>query len=119
MSIASRVSALIGDIGETITYKRVTSAPALNTTTLQREPTYTDYTVKASVRNYNPKMIGAGLVDAGDKEVRIAGADLGFTPIRGDAVVIDSKTFYVKSVNTRRPRDEVSIHIMNVGGRNG
>lgn len=119
MSIASRVSALIGDIGETVTYKRVTGSTTMNTTTLTKEITYTDYTIKASVREYNLKMIKSGLVDAGDREVRIAGADLTFTPARGDVIIIDTKSFFVKSVNTRRPRNEVAIHILNVGGQNG
>jgi hypothetical protein len=60
-----------------------------------------------------------GLVQQGDREVRIAAADLSFTPRLNDQVVIGGKTFQVVSVNTRSPFSEAAIHIVQVRGGNG
>jgi hypothetical protein len=76
--MAARVQALIGVAGETITYKRVTHG-AHSTATLQSAPSVQSYTIKAGVRQYRAREI-AGLVQQGDREVRIAAADLSFTP---------------------------------------
>jgi hypothetical protein len=51
--------------------------------------------------------------------VRIAAADLSFTPKQNDQVVIGSKTYQVVSVNTRSPFSEAAIHILQVRGGNG
>jgi hypothetical protein len=115
--MAARVQALIGVAGETITYKLVTHG-AYSTATLQSMPSVQSYTIKASVREYRPKEI-AGLVQQGDREVRIAAADLSFTPRPNDQVVIGGKTFQVVSVNTRSPFNEAAIHILQVRGGNG
>ena len=118
MSMALRVSGLINAIGEVVTYKRKTGSTSLNTTTLQRTTTYTDYTLKVSIRGYSLKEIGAGLVDAGDREVRIAAKDLSFTPSRLDKIVISGREFTVKSVNTRTAFNENAVHVLMVGGDN-
>lgn len=118
MSYAGVVSNILNAVGEEITYKRKTTDPALNTTTLVKSPSYTSYTIKASVRQYSLKQINAGLVDAGDREVRIAAADLSFTPTRSDKVTIASRDYFIKSVITRSPKSEAAIHILTVGGDN-
>jgi hypothetical protein len=87
--------------GETITYKRVTHG-SYSTATLQSTPSVQSYTIKASVRQYRAREI-AGLVQQGDREVRIAAADLSFNPKPNDQLVIGGKTFQVVSVNTRSP----------------
>src|SRR5918994_3118550 len=115
--MAARVQALIGAAGETITYKRVTHG-SYSTTTLQSTPSVQSYTIKASVREYRVREI-AGLVQQGDREVRIAAADLSFTPRSSDQVVIGGKTYQVVSVNTRSPFNEAAIHIVQVRGGNG
>jgi hypothetical protein len=66
------------------------------------------YTIKAGGRQYCAREI-AGLVQQGDREVRIAAADLSFTPRPNDQVV---------SVNTRTPFSEAAIHIVQVRGGN-
>jgi hypothetical protein len=76
------------------------------------------YTIKASVRQYRAREI-TGLVQQGDREVRIAAADLSFMPKPSDQVVIGGKTFQVVSVNTRSPFNEAAIHIVQVRGGNG
>jgi hypothetical protein len=70
------------------------------------------------VRQYRAKEI-KGLVQQGDREVRIAAADLSFTPRPNDRIVIGGKTFQVVSVDPRRPFDEAAIHILQVRGGNG
>jgi hypothetical protein len=115
--MAARVQALIGVAGETITYKRVTHG-AYSTATLQSAPSVQSDTIKAGVRQYRAREI-QGLVQQGDREVRIAAADLSFSPKPNDQVVIGGKTFQVVSVNTRSPFNEAAIHIMQVRGGNG
>jgi hypothetical protein len=115
--MAARVQALIGVAGETITYRRVTHS-SYNTTTLQSTASVESYTIKAGVREYRAREIG-GLVQQGDREVRIAAADLSFTPRPNDQVVIGGKTYQVVSVNTRSPFNEAAIHIVQVRGGNG
>jgi hypothetical protein len=115
--MAARVQALINIAGETITYKRVTHG-SYSTATLQSTPSVQSYTIKASVRQYRAREI-TGLVQQGDREVRIAAADLGFTPRPNDQVVISGKTYQVVSVNTRSPFSEAAIHILQVRGGNG
>jgi hypothetical protein len=115
--MAVRVQALIGVAGETITYKRVTHG-SYSTVTLQSTPSVQSYTIKAGVRQYRAREIG-GLVQQGDREVRIAASDLSFTPRPNDQVVIGGKTFQVVSVNTRSPFSEAAVHIVQVRGGNG
>jgi hypothetical protein len=115
--MAARVQALIDRAGGTITYKRVTPG-AYSTATLQSTPSVQSFTIKASVRQYRAREI-AGLIQQGNREVRIAAADLGFTPKQNDQVVIGGKTYEVVSVNMRSPFDEAAIHILQVRGGNG
>lgn len=118
MSIAARVSGLSNSVGQTAVYKRKTAEGSFSTTTLQKTPSYTNYTIKICVRKYTVREISAGLVDAGDREVRIAAADLSFTPSRGDIIVISSKNYRVISVDTRTAKNENALHIVQVGGDN-
>jgi hypothetical protein len=115
--MAARVQALIGRAGETVSYQRVAHG-SFDTATLQSAPSVESHTVKAGVRQYRAREI-AGLVQQGDREVRIAAADLSFTPRPNDQVVIGGKTFQVVSVNTRSPFNEAAIHIVQVRGGNG
>jgi hypothetical protein len=106
--MAARVQALIAVAGEAITYKRVTHG-SYSTATLQSAPTVQSSTIKAGVRQYRAREI-SGLVQQGDREVRIAAADLSFTPRPNDQVV---------SVNMRSSFDEAAVHIVQVRGGNG
>jgi hypothetical protein len=115
--MAARVQALINVAGETITYKRITHG-SYSTATLQSTPSVQSYTIKAGVRDYRAREI-AGLVQQGDREVRIAAADLSFMPKSNDQVVIGGKTYQVVSVNTRSPFNEAAIHILQDRGGNG
>jgi hypothetical protein len=86
---AARVQALIGVAGETITYKRVTHG-SFSTATLQSTPSVQGYAIKAGLRQYRAREI-TGLVQQSDREVRIAAADLSFTPRPNDLVAIGAK----------------------------
>jgi hypothetical protein len=114
--IAARVQALIGVAGETITDKRVTHG-SYSTATLQSTPSVQSYTITAGVRRRAREI--AGLVQQGDREVRVAAADLSFTPRPNDQVVIGGQTHQVVSVNARSPFGAAAIHIVQVRGRNG
>jgi hypothetical protein len=74
--------------------------------------------LKAGVRQYRAREI-AGLVQHGDREVRLAAADLSFTSSPNDQLVIGGKTHQVVSVNTRSPFNEAAIHSVQVRGGNG
>jgi hypothetical protein len=115
--MAARIQALIAVAGETITYKRGTHG-SYSTATLQSTSAVQSYTIKAGVWQYRAREI-AGLVQQGDREVRIAAADQSFTLRPNDQVVIGGKTYQVVSVNTRSPFSEAAIHIVQVRGGNG
>jgi hypothetical protein len=51
--------------------------------------------------------------------VRVAAADLSFTPRLNDQVMIGGKTFQGVSANTRSPFHEAAIHTEQVRGGNG
>ena len=85
---------------------------------MQSTPSVQSSTIKAGAREYRAREI-KGLVQQGDREVRIAAADLNFTPRPNDQVVIGGKTYQVVSVNTCSPINEVAIHILQVRGGSG
>lgn len=115
--MAARVQALLNVAGETITYKQVTHE-SYNSTTLQSAPSVQSHTIKAGVRQYCAREI-VGLIQQGDREGRIAAADLSFRPKPNDQIVIGGQTFQVVSVNTRRPFDAAAIHVVQVRGGKG
>jgi hypothetical protein len=81
-------------------------------------PSVHSYTIKAGVQQYRAWEI-AGLIQQGDREARIAAADLSFSPKWSDQVVIGGKTYQGVSVNTCSPFSEAAIHIVQVRGGNG
>jgi hypothetical protein len=91
---------------------------AYSTATLQSNPPVQRYAVKAGVRQYRAKEI-KGLIQQGDRKVRIAASDLRFTPKQNAQVVIGGKTYAVVSANTRRPFDEAAIHMCRSGAGMG
>lgn len=113
MTIASRVDAIIADKGETITLRK--SAGVFNVATGENALTDTDYTVKASLREYSPREL-VGLVQQGDKKARIAVAALSVTPAKGDKVIAGSRTFTVLAVDTRNFEGLGAIHILQIRG---
>lgn len=107
---------IIERAGRTVTYRKLSPDSTYSAATGKLTPTYEDYTVKAGVRNYTPKEI-TGLINYGDREVRLKGLDLPFTPAEGDTVVIGAQSFRVSSINTLAAGDEEALHIMHVQGQ--
>lgn len=104
--------------GETSTYKRLTHG-AYNTAILQSAPSVQSYTNQGGCAaisgkgDYGPGSAG------GPGSIRIAAADLYFTPKPNDQVVIGGKTYQVVPAKTRSPFNGVAIQIVQVRGGNG
>lgn len=74
-----------------------------------------DHPVKAAVRAYKPEEI-VGLVQQGDRQVRIAANDLDLTPARLDKLIISGNEFTIEHVETRAVRGVDALHILQVRG---
>lgn len=114
VSYAARVASVIDRVGQDITF-RSRGANSFTASTGVNTVSYTDYTVKASVRHYSPREI-AGLVQAGDREVRIAADALAATPKKDDLVTIGAFKGRVVEVITRSPKGTNAVHILTVRG---
>jgi len=114
MSFQLPVSNIINRVGTGVTY-RSTSSSVYNVASGVNSPTYTDYPVKAFIRNYSPKEI-AGLIQQGDREVRIAAMDLTILPKPTDKITIAGKDFVVLSVNIMYPHNVATLFIIQVRG---
>ncbi len=73
MKYARRVQRIINKIGTSITLRTVAST--YNASTLENVITNVDTALVASIRHYKPQEI-AGLIQNGDREVRIAAVDI-------------------------------------------
>lgn len=74
-----------------------------------------DHLVKAAVRAYKPQEI-IGLVQQGDRQVRIAANDLAVTPARHDKLVISGAEATILHVETRAVRGVDALHILQIRG---
>ena len=113
MDYAEHVSSIINDIGTSITLRTVTAV--FNSTTLQNTNTNVDTSITASIRHYRPKEVG-GLIQSGDREARIAAADLAAEPTPYDKIIVGGKVFNVISVNVRSPKNIAAIYILQIRG---
>jgi hypothetical protein len=77
--------------------------------------TYTDYTIKASLRDYTAREI-TGNVAVGDRKASIAGADLPFVPVKDDKIVADGITYLVIAPEKRNVGDEAGLYVLQVRG---
>lgn len=114
MSFAENVKRILEGQGQYVIYKRITGSTR-NANTQKRTNTTSSTTVKAAVRNYKPNPL-TGLVQEGEREVRIAARSLTFTPKQNDIIEIGSKAFQVVSVNTLASKTEDTIHVIRVRG---
>lgn len=114
MGVSEAAAAMIARYGQSITYRR-TTANSFNATTGRNTPTTSDTTVTASVRVYSPREV-AGLVQQGDREVRIPAGSLSFVPKAEDSILIGSTVFTVKAVNTRNLGGTDALHIIQIRG---
>jgi hypothetical protein len=110
MSAEERISELIGGIGESVLLRRstVTGGDAWNPTT-----TSSDTPVNAVVRAYRPREL-LGILQQGDREVRIAAADLASPPTTEDHLVFDGKVWTILAIDTRKAAGSTLLHILTV-----
>lgn len=106
---------LIQRAGVLVTYRKLNAASTYSATTGKLTASETDYSVRAGVRSYSPKEI-TGLVNYGDREVRIRGIDLPFTPAEGDKIKIAATWMRVANIDTRFAGDDEALHIIRVSG---
>lgn len=106
---------IIERAGVLVTYRKLNATSTYSTTTGKMTASETDYSVRVGVRSYSPREI-TGLVNAGDREVRLRGIDLPFTPAEGDKIQIGTQWVMVRSINTLYAGDDQAMHIMQVSG---
>lgn len=116
MSLTDRVKTIIaGQGGTSFSYKRVTGI-SRNNTTLQNTVTYSTTTgVRGHVRKYDAKEL-AGLIQEGDRQLRIAASEVDFTPKKDDRIVFTEGEYNVVSVDTRSCREGDLIHVLTIRG---
>lgn len=91
-------SKLMAKFGGTATIRRVV-AGAYNTTTGTASETVTDTIVRGVLQDVNLREVNE-LVQAGDKRLLIAAADLASAPTTADRVIISGRTLQVIQVQT-------------------
>ena len=110
MSLASPLrkvaSKLMAKFGGTATIRRVT-AGAYNTTTGTASETVADTVVRGVLQDVNLREVN-DLIQAGDKRLLIAAADLATAPTTADRVVISGTSLQVIEVQTIE-QDNVAI----------
>lgn len=115
MSIPDRIKALINIAGQTVTIRELTSLN-VDTGTMTNSPVYTDHVVKASIRDFRDSEL-AGLVQKGDRELKVAAKDLGsYVPKQNDKVLVGTKQFNVKSVNILTAKNEDAMFELVIRG---
>ena len=108
--IRARVKAIIESNGQTLTYRRTTSASRTGNL-MSRTNTVSDTAVFGHLRQYKPSEM-SGLVQQGDRELRIAAGSLSFTPRANDTIINGSVQYKIISVDTRVKDDVPLEHIM-------
>lgn len=112
--IRQNIQNIVENNAQTVTYRR-TESTSRAANKLSKTNTTTDYTVKAHFRTYKQSEV-AGLVQQGDREMRIAAGSITFTPKPNDTVIDGTRTYKVISVDTRIHKDVLLLHIMNIRG---
>ena len=103
---------MIRQYGKAVTLVVVTSG-TYDPATSRAPITAEDLPIKALVQDYNGKALESDLVERGDKQIYIAGAEA--TPKNGDRVVIDGAAYLVKNVLSYYSGE--SIALFEVQGR--
>lgn len=116
MQFAKGAADIIERAGRDITYRQILSTSTYDPATGKLTPSFQSHSVRAGVREYTPREI-TGLVNFGDREVRLRAIDLPFTPAEGDTVVVGSQQFRVASINTLAAGNEEALHILRVSGQ--
>lgn len=115
MHIQRNVARVIDTAGEYVTFRAQLTGeydPATGTLT----KTERLFPVKAHVRSYNQKEI-SGLINYGDRELRVAATALGFMPQEGDFVQVGNAWLRVASIDRRAAGSSEVLYIMRVTGQ--
>ena len=77
-------------------------------------------TCQAMVRGYEPVQLVGGIIQ-GDRQVAISNAEIAHAqwpgpPRNGDRCVIDGRTTTIQACDTRRLRNEIVLHLIQVRG---
>jgi hypothetical protein len=113
-NIRLRVQNIIEDNSQTLVYEHVTSATRASNK-LSRTNITASVSVKGHLRSYKQSEM-AGLIQQGDRELRIAAASISFTPKPNDIVTDGTTKYKIVSVDSRKHRDVMIEHIMVVRG---
>ena len=111
MNIPSR---LINKVGRTIVYNSISSGD-FDVATLSVSNTATDFILKAHIKNYKASEI-VGLIQQGDKEIRISAKDLSISPALRDTITFNGGKYAIIAINTLGDRNEDILHILTVRG---
>ena len=106
-----RIVALIAQFGQPVTLQRLTG-----TTTQVRH----DVVCQAIVRGYEPVQLIGGII-LGDRQVAISNAEIADAqwpgpPRASDRCVIDGRTTTIQACDTRKLRDDIVLHLIQVRG---
>jgi hypothetical protein len=106
-----RIAALIAQFGQPVTLQRLTG-----TTTQVRH----DVVCQAIVRGYEPVQLIGGII-LRDRQVAISNAEIAHAqwpgpPRNGDRCVIDGRTTTIQACDTRKLRDDIVLHLIQVRG---
>ena len=106
-----RIAALIAQFGQPGTLQRLTG-----TTTQVRQ----DVVCQAIVRGYEPVQLIGGIT-WGDRQVAISNVEIADAqwpgpPRANDRCVIDGRTTTIQACDTRRLRNEIVLHLIQVRG---
>jgi hypothetical protein len=97
-SLRKTASKLMAKFGGSVTYRQVSSG-TYNATTGAITETATDYSIKGVLEDVNKSEVNE-LVQANDKRLIIAAADLSITPSTADRIVISSVSHQIIRVQT-------------------
>lgn len=101
--------------GKTMTLRRETGS-AYDPATGSNVPTYTTYSVKGRVEDYEDRLIDGTLVKSGDRRVTFPAAGLtsGVEPLTTDQWVIGATTYAIVRVKATDATDEVAMWELQV-----
>ena len=97
---AASASAMIARVGVNILWEKSIGASYDPATGKTSGANVVNYALKGHVRGYRPHEI-AGLLQYGDKELRLASSDVAFEVMEGDRVQIDGGYYQVASIDKR------------------
>jgi hypothetical protein len=97
-SLQKTASKLMGKFGGALTYRRVASG-TYNATTGAVTETTTDYSLRGVLEDVNKREVNE-LIQANDKRLILAAADLAVTPNTADRVVISTVSHQIIRVQT-------------------